>query len=66
MKNYLKVLPKYDTFLKTFESKTLEEVMPKVKFTGKLLESRKKVKEERKERVTVDIKDILEGLLLHD
>ena len=63
MKNYLKVLPKYYAFLMTFESKKKEEALPRAKFAGKLLESRKKEKDERKERVFVDISSLLEDLL---
>ena len=62
-KNYLKVLPKYEAFLMSFESKKSEEALPRAKFTGKLLESRKKEKEERKERIQVDISDLLKDLL---
>ena len=64
-KNYLKVLPKYEAFLLSFESKKQEEALPRAKFTDKLLVSRKKVKEERKERIQVDISDLLEDLLQH-
>lgn len=37
--------------------------MPRAKFAGKLLESRKKERDKRKERVTVDISGLLEDLL---
>jgi hypothetical protein len=37
--------------------------LPRAKFTGKLLESRKKERDKRKERVRVDISGLLESLL---
>ena len=62
-KNYVKVLPRYEAFLMSFESKKQEEALPRSKFAGKLLESRKKGKERRKERISVDISSILDSLL---
>ena len=60
----IKVLPKYEAFLMSFESKKQKWALPRAKFIGMLLESRKKVKEERKDRIQVEISDLLESLLI--